>query len=59
MSHIVMEDVFVSRRPSPERRLERGSRPRPREKNESATRQSDARTVPLVMFRTRSRAGRT
>jgi len=55
MSHIVIEDVFVIRRPSPGRRLERGIRPSPREKNEAATRQSVARTVPLVMLRTRRR----
>ena len=59
MSHIVMEDVFVMRRPSPAARLEREIRPMPRERKESATRQSEARTVPLVLFRTRRREART
>jgi len=59
MKNIVIEEVFVIRRPSPALRLDRGSRPSPRERNESATSQSEARTVPLVVFRTRRREART
>jgi hypothetical protein len=59
MKNMVIEDVLVIRRPSPALRLDRGRRPSPRERNESATPQSDARTVPLVVFRTRRREART
>src|SRR5688572_16775854 len=59
ISHIVMEDVLVISRPSPAPRLEREIRPMPRDRNESATRQSEARRVPLVLFRTRRREART
>jgi hypothetical protein len=54
-----MEDVFVISRPSPALRLDREIRPTPRDRKESATRQSEARMVPLVLFRTRSREART
>ncbi len=54
MKHIVMVAVLVIRSPSPSRRDERGISPRPRERNESATSQRDARTVPRVRLRTRS-----
>jgi hypothetical protein len=59
MKNIVIEEVLVIRRPSPGLRLDRGRRPSPRERNESATSQFEARTVPLVVFRTRRREART
>jgi hypothetical protein len=55
MKNIVMELVRVSRKPSPIASSERGISPKARLKNESATSQSVARTVPRVRFRMRRR----
>jgi hypothetical protein len=54
MSHIVIDDVFVMRRPSPGGSEPRGIRPKAREKKLSATAQRSARIVSRVRLRTRS-----